>query len=284
MMNVLITGEHSYIGNAVAEWLNAKSNFQIIKQSLRNQPLAQLNWNNFNAVFHVAGIAHLSKKKSMITQYIQVNRDLAIEVALKAKESGVKHFIFASTMAIFGKDIPIGNPRPIQVLKIQPNDIYGKTKYEAEKAILDLASDDFIVTILRLPMIYGPNAKGNFPKLQAFAKRMMIFPNIQNKRSILHIENLSRCIHYILINPYAGILYPQDPLYFNTTDFILMYRRMHHLRTLLVPGMTVFTKLLSFVLPFLNKVYGNKFYEVSLNPDFANQYQYMDWQRYLGKI
>jgi UDP-glucose 4-epimerase len=283
-MTLLITAEHSYIGNAVAAWLKTHSSIRVIQQSLRQHALAQLNWQGIDAVFHVAGIAHLSKKKSMVTQYIQVNRDLAIDVAKKAKASGVKHFIFASTMAIFGKDIPIGRIQPIQTSKIQPTDIYGQTKYEADIAIQGLASHDFIVTTLRLPMIYGPNAKGNFPKLEAIAKKMMIIPNINNQRSVLHIDNLARCIHYVMLNPYAGVIYPQDPLYFKTTEFILAYRRLHHLRTLVVPGMTFFIKFLAIVLPFLNKVYGNKYYDVSLNPPFANQYQSMDWQQYIAKL
>jgi nucleoside-diphosphate-sugar epimerase len=282
-MKVLITGEHSYIGNSVAAWLKAHSSITVIKQSLRNKVLAQLIWKEIDCVFHVAGLAHLSKKKSMIAEYIKVNRDLAIDVAKKAKESGVKHFIFTSTMAIYGKDIPIGRIQPIEYLKVKPSDIYGQTKKEADFAIQALATDDFIVTILRLPMIYGPHAKGNFSKLEAFAKKMIIVPKIKNVRSVLHIENLSRCINFLLLNPYSGIIYPQDRLFFKTTEFILMYRRFNQLPTVTLSGFTFIIKLISIFLPFLNKVYGNKYYDFSLDPPFANEYQIMDWQKYLRK-
>jgi UDP-glucose 4-epimerase len=63
MMNVLIKGEYSYIGNAVAEWLNAKSTFQIIKQLSSNQLFAKIKWNNIEEVFYDICISQVCLQK-----------------------------------------------------------------------------------------------------------------------------------------------------------------------------------------------------------------------------
>jgi UDP-glucose 4-epimerase len=107
-MRILITGKNSYIGNSVKAWLNEKEPFFFVDEvSLRNVDLKTVSFKNYDVIFHVAGIAHIFSNKKLLTEYFKVNRDVAIEVAKKAKQEGVKQFIFTSSMAIYGDDRPI---------------------------------------------------------------------------------------------------------------------------------------------------------------------------------
>ena len=119
----------------------------------------------YDVIFCLAGIAHVSANKKLEDLYYKVNRDLPIEVAKKAKAEGVKQFIFMSSMIIYGADGKIGQFKIIKedTSKV-PIDFYGRSKLEADEAIQKLSDEKFKTIIIRAPMVYGPNCKGNFPK------------------------------------------------------------------------------------------------------------------------
>ena len=86
-MKILITGKNSYIGNSVKAWLeNKEVGYTIDTISLKDRNLDEISFKSYDVIFHVAGIAHISHKKSLISKYFTVNRDLAIAVAKKAQE------------------------------------------------------------------------------------------------------------------------------------------------------------------------------------------------------
>ena len=265
-MRILITGKHSYIGSSVKAWLNEKEpSFNVDEISLRNVDLKNITFNNYDVIFHVAGIAHISLNQKMIPEYFRINRDLAIEVAKKAKLEGVKQFIFTSTIAIFGDDRPIGEFSPIDIDKPTPTNTYGQSKMDADLAIQKLQDLKFKVSILRIPMIYGKTAKGNFLNLVKISKRIPIFPKINNFRSVLHVNNLSEFVRLIISNKISGVFYPQDHKYFNTTSFIVNYRKKLNKKTFLIPFISYPLKFTGLFIPAINKVYGNKFYEKGLS-------------------
>lgn len=261
-MKILITGKNSYIGNSVKAWLNEKEpSFIIHEISLRNLDLNQVSFKKYDVLFHVAGIAHISSSKKMIPEYFRVNRDLAIEVAKKAKQDGVKQLIFTSSMAIYGNDLPIGDFRPIDVDNPKPVNAYGQSKLEADLVIQKLHDDMFKLSILRIPMVYGKTAKGNFLKLINVSKKISIFPKITNKRSVLHINNLAELVRLIIVNGHNGVLYPQDHEYFDTTKFINLFRSSISKSTLFVPFLSIILIFLGRLISTINKIYGNKYYE-----------------------
>ena len=261
-MRILITGKNSYIGNSVKAWLNDKEpSFIVDEISLRNLDLLSVSFKDYDVIIHVAGIAHISSNKKLIPEYFRVNRDLAIEVANKAKEEGVKQFIFTSSMAIYGDDRPIGEFRPIDVDNPKPTNPYGQSKLEADLVIQKLHDDRFKVSILRIPMVYGKSAKGNFLKLVNISRRISIFPKIRNIRSFLHINNLSELIRLIILNSHTGVLYPQDQEYFDTTKFINSYRMSINKTTRFVPFLSFILILSGSFINTINKIYGNKYYE-----------------------
>jgi nucleoside-diphosphate-sugar epimerase len=260
-MRILITGKNSYIGNSVKAWLNEKEpSFIVDEVSVRNIDLNTLSFKNYDVIFHVAGIAHITSNKKMIPEYFKINRDLAIEVAKKAKEEGVKQFIFTSTMAIYGDDRPIGDFRPIYTDKPSPTNTYGQSKLNADLAIQKLQDNYFDVIILRLPMVYGKNSKGNFLRLVEISKKSNIFPKLKNFRSVLHIKNLSELVRLTIIYRLKGVLYPQDKNYFDTTKFISLIRLGKNKKTLFVPFLSTFLTIIGFLIKPINKIYGNKYY------------------------
>ena len=142
------------------------------------------NFDGYDVVFHVAGIAHADVGK--VTEegkelYRKVNTELAIETAKKARAAGVKQFIFMSSAIVYGASSPIGKEKIItKDTKPEPENFYGESKLNAETGLLELSAGDFKVVILRPPMIYGPGCKGNYNSLRKFALKLPIFPKVKN--------------------------------------------------------------------------------------------------------
>lgn len=103
MKRILITGLNSYIGNQLVDWISKqKDEYQIQKISVRDNEWKGMDWSIYDTDLHVAGIAHNSNDASLEELYYQVNRDLTIEIAVKAKVEGVRHFVSISSIIIFG--------------------------------------------------------------------------------------------------------------------------------------------------------------------------------------
>lgn len=162
MKRVLITGRNSYIGNALEEWLTQwPEKYNVDKISVRDGSWRTSNWQNYDVLIHVAGIAHNSSDASLEGEYYRVNRDLTLEVAKKAKSDNIKHFVNMSSIIIFGTKqdeiTPLTTP--------QPDNFYGDSKLQAEGKLNTLSDQNFKIAHVRPPMVYGKNSKGNFPLL-----------------------------------------------------------------------------------------------------------------------
>ncbi len=264
MKRVLITGANSYVGTNVEKWLMKEPDRYYVETLDMKDP----NWKNFDfskfdVVFHVAGIAHVSTKKSMKDLYFKVNRDLTIETAKKAKESGVKQFIFMSSMIVY-------NSKETRITKDtipNPDNFYGLSKLQAEERILPLQSESFTVVVLRPPMIYGVSSKGNFPKLKKLASKTPIFPKIKNQRSMLFIDNLCNTIHHLINNQKSGIFFPQNRDYSCTSDIVQYFAKKSNHKVwftrLFNPLIYLFRKYITVI----NKLFSDSFYDLSLSND-----------------
>jgi UDP-glucose 4-epimerase len=282
-MRILITGKNSYIGNAFTAWINKRDNNLIVDQiSLRENKLDSINFGSYDVILHVAGIAHISSNKKLIPEYFRVNRDLAIKTARKAKKEGVNQFILTSSMAIFGDDLAIDRYNSIDLTKLKPTNAYGKSKLEADLAIQKITDTSFKVVILRIPMVYGKNSKGNFPILEKIASNLFFYPKITNIRSVLNIDNLSRLIHQIILKNISGVLYPQDKTFFDTNKFIKALRLKKNKRTIILPFTKCLIKLMAFFIKPINKIYGNKFYDQAISEIPSIKYQLEDYYSYIN--
>ena len=208
-------------------------NFYVETLDMKDPNWKVFDFSKFDVVFHVAGIAHVSKKKTLDDLYYKVNRDLAIETAKKVKESGVNHFIFMSSMIIYGEDNNIGNKTHIDINKYNPVNAYGNSKLQADLEIQKLQNDKFNISIVRTPIIYGPNCKGNFPKLQKMASIMFLVPKITNQKSMIYIDNFAEFIKQLICHSSIGVFYPQNAKYMSTSEIVMITRHFKRKRTIL---------------------------------------------------
>lgn len=256
MKKILITGHNSYIGNKFEEWLSQWPNdYQITKISLRDGTWKNMNWSQFDSILHVAGIAHNSSDKNLEGLYFSVNRDLTEEVAFKAKIDGVKHFIFLSSIIVFGTKNSCINGTAIP----NPDNFYGESKLQAEKRIEKLADSEFKVAIVRPPIVYGKASKGNYPRLSKLAQKTPIFPNYENRRSMIHIDNLTQLIRLIIDNEEDGYFHPQNEEYVSTSKLVKTIAQVHNHKILQTNLFNWFINLTKHH-EIINKVFGDLYY------------------------
>ena len=266
MKNILITGANSYVGTSFEKWLSQwPDKYHVDTIDMIDGSWREKSFAGYDAVFHVAGIAHVSADPSKKDLYYKINRDLAIETAEKAKKDGAKHFIFMSSMIIYGADEPVGKEKIItKDTQPAPSDFYGDSKLQADLAIQQLAGETFTVSIIRPPVIYGPGCKGNFPKLLKLAKYAFIFPDIDNRRSMIYIDNFCECVRQIIYENKGGIFFPQNDEYVSTKDVIIKARKITGHGTLVLPCLKFISRRLSKKQIF-NKAFGSKIYAKELS-------------------
>ena len=270
--SILITGSGSYVGTNLIEWLNQQpGKYEIEELSVRGEEWKKRDFSKFDSVFHVAGIAHVSTDPKMEEQYYKVNRDLTIEVAEHAKSNGVKQFIFMSSIIVYGDSS--SDKRVIDWSTMpKPSNFYGNSKLQAEEGIKLLEGENFKVAIIRPPMIYGKNSKGNYPKLVKAAKILPVFPDFDNERSMLHIDNLSEFLRLIVENEENGLFFPQNKKYVKTSEMVRVISKASGKKILLIKIFNPFVKLLVGKVNFVNKVFGNLIYDMSIS-EYKEVYQ-----------
>ena len=221
MKRVLITGANSFVGVNVERWLQkTPDDFEVDTIDTINGVWKQADFSKYDVVFHVAGIAHVDPTPRMAPLYYKVNRDLAFEVATMAKENGIRQFIYMSSKIVYHTSKSLKGDVVSKDTQPCPNDFYGDSKLQAENAIKMLETNDFKVVILRPCMIYGLGNKGNLPRLAWLAKKTPIFPAWHNKRSMIHVDNLSELIRQIILRDLRGMFYPQNKEYVDTVEVV----------------------------------------------------------------
>ncbi|MEG0958266.1 MAG: NAD-dependent epimerase/dehydratase family protein [Erysipelotrichaceae bacterium] len=257
MKRILITGKGSYIGSSFHSYLGQFPNDYYVEElDMVDGSWRNFDFSGFDVVYHVAGLAHVNADESQKELYYKVNRDLTIETALKAKREKVKQFIFMSSIIVYGSGI-IGKDRIIDInTELTPDNFYGDSKKQAEEGISALSSNNFKVVILRPPMIYGPNSKGNYPRLSSLAKKTPLFPNIKNERSMLYIGNLFNFIKLIIDNEESGIFLPQNKDYVCSSELVQLIATISNHKIYFVKLFNPFIKALSNK-TVINKVFGN---------------------------
>ncbi|MCU9612332.1 NAD-dependent epimerase/dehydratase family protein [Caldibacillus lycopersici] len=258
---ILITGKHSYIGSSFMKWITRwQDQYEIKVISVRGKEWENINFADFHSILHLAGIAHVTTDPKMEDYYYRINRDLTLDIAKKAKASGIKQFIFLSSIIVYGESsnkLHTINEETIPT----PTNCYGKSKLQAEEGLMQLKSNHFKVAIIRSPMIYGRGSKGNYPRLAELAKRLPFFPYIENQRSMLHIDNLCELLRLIIDNVDEGLFFPQNSEYVNTSKMVMEIAKVHGKKIWLIKGFNPLIHLLSKRVRLLKKLFGNFVYE-----------------------
>ncbi|MFP3156560.1 NAD-dependent epimerase/dehydratase family protein [Lachnospiraceae bacterium ZAX-1] len=278
MNRLLITGANSYIGTSVETYLQKFKDKYIVETiDMIDGSWREKDFSNYDCVFHVAGLAHADVgkvTKEVKSFYYKINTELAIETAKKAKSDGVKQFIFMSSMIVYGESAPIGKNKIIKIdTKPEPANFYGDSKLRAEQGILPLSEADFKVVVVRPPMIFGKDSKGNYPILSKIAKKIPVFPLIKNQRSMLHIDNLCEFIYLMIANGEKGLFFPQNKEYIQTSRLVKRIAAIHHKKVISTRIFNPFVFLLSKfpgeIGGMVNKAFGNLVYDKKMS-DYKN--------------
>ena len=208
---IMVTGASGFIGKNFIE--KYCEEYEIKTVNLRITDVENINFEGIDTVLHLAGLAH-QMSGAPEDKYYEINRDLTKKVAEIAKERGVKHFVFYSTVKVYGFDGDIENHDIVlnENSPCFPNDPYGKSKYEAENILKKLENSNFKVAIIRPPMVYGAGVKGNMLNLIKLVDKIPVLPfdYEENKRTIVGITNLLYMTKLIIDKEAGGIYLATD--------------------------------------------------------------------------
>ena len=267
---VLITGKGSYIGTSMNACLASAEQYHIVDEvCIKGDDWREMDFTNYDAIIHVAGIVHsdtgkLSDEAKRL--YYEVNTELTVEVAKKAKLEGVSQFIFMSSMSVYGDSGLFGVKKRItRDTAPAPNNVYGDSKLKAELELGNLAGDGFKIAIIRPPMVYGKGSKGNYPRLVKLAKKSPLFPDVDNERSMIHIDNLCGFIRCVLKESLEGTFHPQNDEHVRTSDLVVQIAKAHQKKLRLTKVFNPFLRTLAKRNELINKVFGNLSYDLSLS-------------------
>jgi len=283
MINVLITGAGSYVGESVKNYLLARGEYDIDSVDTVNGAWKSADFSKYDVVYHVAGIAHVNANPKMEPLYYQVNRDLTIEVAKDVKAAGVKQFIFMSSQKVFHESKSLKSKVLTLQTKENPNGFYGDSKLQAEYGIKALEDDTFKVCILRPCMIYGPNSKGNFPRLVHLAGKVPVFPCWHNKRSMLYIDNLAEFVHSAIQKQLSGTFYPQNRELADTVEIIRFFSKEAGHKIWITRLLNPLVWMGSLVLQPIKKMFATYYYDPEMSEmDF--DYQIVSFEDSLNRV
>ena len=306
--NILIVGAGSYIGESFVKYATEHycDNFTFTtvdtlpgkdgKSELDNFTSEQLA--SFDIVYHLAGIAHADVghvDDATKEKYYKVNTDLAMGTAERYKESLTENgrtglFVFMSSMIVYGNSAPFGEEKVVdRNTTPTPANFYGDSKWQADKGIRSLADSTMKVAIIRPPMIYGKGSKGNYPTLAKLAKKLPVFPDVENKRSMLYIGNLCEFLSQMFLSnvcredglevPHALIFMPQNGEFTKTADMVKKIADTvgHHISVVrgLNPAVVLADKVPGKVSGLVDKAFGNNCYDQGLS-----KYTGLDYQKY----
>lgn len=257
MQRILIIGANSFIGT---NFMKSSVYKEIREVSLLENRLENINFENVDVVLHLAALVHQSKK-IRTEEYFNINRDLPLRVAELAKRSGVKQFIFLSTVKVYGKSLPWSEPWN-EDSSCYPEDDYGMSKFQAENGLKKLDEEGFSVSIIRTPIVYGPGVVANILKLIKLIEMFPILPfkEVNNNRHYTNIDNLVGYIDRIIDIRLSGTFIAMDENPMSTSDLVLSISKLLNKKILLfsLPGFVV--KIGVFLMPGIFDRLFNSFY------------------------
>lgn len=202
-----VTGGSGFIGQRLVSalkqsdseirFLSRKCQFEdTIVCDLQLEDIPDQALNNVNTVFHLAGFTHDMRDASKISDlYYKVNVSATVQLANLAVKSGVKRFVFVSSVKAGGNP-PLGTCANEKDQK-NTEDVYGKTKREAELKLLEIGQvSGMHVSIIRPSLVYGPDVKGNLKSMLLGVKKGWFppLPETGNRRSMIHVDDLVQAI------------------------------------------------------------------------------------------
>lgn len=253
MNKLLITGSNGFIGTYFINKYQHKYNIQ--KFSFFNDDFKKVNLTDVSVIVYLSALVHQMGGASA-QEYEKVNVTQTLKLAKRAKESGVKHFIFMSTVKVYGEETAqVYSENTI----CNPEDEYGKSKLKAEQELLKLEDENFKISIVRTPIVYGYGVKANIKNLVNLTNKIPILPfgAIDNKRSMVYIGNLCYLVDEVIKQKQNGIFLASDNEPSSTTKLIELIAKNFNKKVYLVK-IPFFETLLKLLKPsFHKRLYGS---------------------------
>lgn len=282
MKKLLITGSNGFIGNYFIN--NYKSKYNIETFSFLKDDINSLDCSDLDVVFHLSALVHQMGGASA-SEYEKINVTQTIELAKKAKESGVKHFVFMSTVKVYGEET---NRKYTENTVCNPEDDYGKSKLKAEYELQKLEDENFEISIIRTPIVYGYGVKANIKNLINLVNKVPVLPlgKIKNKRSMVYIGNLCHLVDEIITQEKKGIFLASDDEPLSTSKFIELIAKNIEKKTYLIK-IPFFESLLKILKPsFHKRLYGSLEIDNTITKEklnLKNPYSVEDGVRFMIK-
>lgn len=234
---LMITGASGFIGSNFIE--RYKDKYNIIPVDLLKIKPEEIDFRGVDTVLHLAALVH-QMKGAPREKYFEVNTKLTRRVAEEAKKQGVRHFVFYSTVKVYGYDGDLYNHNLIlnEESECKPmNDPYGESKWEAEKILRSLEDDNFKIGIIRPPMVYGKGVKGNMESLIKLVKMFPILPfnYDKNRRSLVNIENLMYLTALVIDKEASGVFLPLDEKNISLKEIVEGIEKAYNLKRINIP-------------------------------------------------
>lgn len=245
-MNIVITGASGFVGQCLLSELLAarhrvtavmrrrtddvdpRVHLRIVDDFVGSQSLGPLLQGQ-EVVVHCAGRVHVMNDSitDPLTEFRKINVEGTLNLARQAAQSGVRRFIFISSIKVNGEGTTIGAPYCADD-QSAPADPYGISKVEAEHGLRALATETGMeLVIIRPVLVYGPGVKANFLNMMSWLHKGVPLPfgAIQNRRSLVALDNLVDLIVTCIDHPAAAnqILLVSDDEDLSTTELL---RRM----------------------------------------------------------
>ncbi|WP_457747001.1 NAD-dependent epimerase/dehydratase family protein [Sulfurimonas sp.] len=247
-MKILLTGAYGFIGSYFKKTYENK--YEIAGFSFQKDDFDTFDLAGVDTVVHLSALVHQMGGASE-EAYEQVNVVQTLDFADKAKQSGVGHFVFMSSVKVYGeeRDVAYTEDSPCK-----PEDAYGKSKLRAEEGLLKLEDDGFKVSIIRTPVVYGYGVKANIKNLVSLVQKVPILPfgGINNRRSMVYVGNLCYIVDAILQQQKTGIFLASDGEPLSTTRLIELIAQALGKKVYLIK-MPLFESLLKLLKPSFHK-------------------------------
>lgn len=273
-MKILITGSTGFVGSYFIN--KYKKNYNIKTFSFRKDApkgissghINILDCSDVDVVVHLSALVHQMGGASC-EEYEKINVTQTLELANKAKQFGVKHFIFMSTVKVYGEEAD-GSYTENSIC--QPEDEYGKSKLKAEIELKKLENKNFKISIIRTPIVYGYGVKANIKSLVELTNKVPVLPfgKIKNKRSMVYIGNLCHLIDEVITQQKAGIFLASDDKPLSTSLLIELIAKNLQKKVYLLK-VPFFENLLKLVKPsFHKRLYGSLEVDNSITKEKLN--------------
>jgi UDP-glucose 4-epimerase len=158
-----------------------------------------------HAVLHLAARAHVldEENRPNVAAYRSVNTDLTAKVALAAMAAGVRRFVFVSSAGVLGQRSPPAGFDDSS--DPDPHDAYTRSKLDAERWLTEHSAGKIELVVVRPPLVYGPDARGNFGRIlrAAAVGRPLPIGSLRAPRSMVGVRNLSHFLMTCLMHPNA---------------------------------------------------------------------------------